>query len=196
MLGFTSLKSLQISLAHHAGIGVRQQSGFFQDGAASLVQIIERALMAALGQEAFHLGIDRFRLIAEAKQDFSAAEQLALLHHAQHFFERHGLGAGFVRRLAKGAIAAKIPAQIGQRHENLRRKSDDAPLVPIAQLRRRGEQGLHAHRPARRQGLALRRDLTIYPVDSFSRFAASICLNIELADRFQTTHGIDRGNAF
>ena len=71
----------QVSLSHHAGIGVRQKFGFFQDGLASFMKVIERAPMAPLRQKALHFGVNRFRLIAEAEQDFGTTERLSLPHN-------------------------------------------------------------------------------------------------------------------
>ena len=71
----------QVSLSHHAGIGVREKFGFFQNGLASFMKIIERAPMAPLRQKALHFGVNRFRLIAEAEQDFGTTERLSLPHN-------------------------------------------------------------------------------------------------------------------
>ncbi len=73
------LEPLQVAPTHDARIRVRQQTGFVQNRAASFEQIIERALMPALDEKLFHLRINRFRLIAEAKEHFRAAEQLPLI---------------------------------------------------------------------------------------------------------------------
>ena len=75
-------------------------------------------------------------IVAETEKHLRAAQRFALAHDAQNFIESHGFRANLVRCLAKSAITAKIPAQIGQRDKNLRRESDRAALVQIAQRRR------------------------------------------------------------
>ena len=76
--------------------------------------------MTALDEKLFHLGINRFGFITEAKEHFRAAEELPLLHNAKHLFERHRQRARLIRRLAKRAIAAEVATQIRQRNKNLR----------------------------------------------------------------------------
>ena len=49
---------------------------------------------------------------------------------------------GLIGRLAKGAIATKIPAEIRQRDKNLRGKSHDTAFMLITQLSRSSEQSL------------------------------------------------------
>ena len=66
------------------------------------------------------LGSSRFRLIAEAEEHFRATEALAVIDDAQNLVQRHGLRAGFIRGFSKRAVAAKVAAQIGQRHKNFR----------------------------------------------------------------------------
>src|ERR1044071_10046359 len=96
--------------------------------------------MAALGEKPLHLRINRFRLVTEAEEHFRAAELLALLDDAENLVDRHRFRAWLLRRFAKRAIAAEIPAEIGQWHEDLRREGHHAPFVPIAQLGRSREQ--------------------------------------------------------
>src|SRR5512135_243165 len=96
--------------------------------------------MAAFGEKLFHLRIYRLRLVAETEEYFRAAEQFALPHNAQYLIERHRFRSRLIRRFAKGAITAKIPAKIRQRHKNLRREGHYFTLVPIAQLGRGRQQ--------------------------------------------------------
>lgn len=62
-----------------------------------------------------------------------------MARHANGFLEGHRFGAGFLRRFAKGAVAAEVAAQIRQGDKYFRRKSDDSAFVHVAKLRRGGK---------------------------------------------------------
>src|SRR5882724_1838794 len=114
---------------HHAGIGVREQAGFFQDEFAHGGEIVERARVALTAEEFAGFGEYLFRLVAQAEECFLAAGLTAAFGEGEDFLAGHEMSAGLARVFAEGAVAAIVAAEGRQRDEDFFRKGDDGSLA-------------------------------------------------------------------
>src|ERR1051325_5407796 len=106
------------------------------------MEIIERAMDPAIPKKTLHLRVNRFRFVAQAEKNLGTTENLSAANNSEDFLRSHRFRAGFVRRLAKRAVAAKIAAEIRQGNEDFRRERDRLALASIAQRGGRVEQGV------------------------------------------------------
>src|SRR6267143_1691410 len=117
---------------HDAGIGVREQAGFFQNEFAHRCEIVERARKTLITQELAGLGKDPFGLIAETEESFFSPRLAAAFGKREHLFRRHEVSAGLARVLSKGAVATIVAAKGGERDEDFFREGDDSSLPASA----------------------------------------------------------------
>ena len=102
---------------HDAGIGVREQAGFFQNEFAHGGKIVERARKTLFAQEFAGFGKDPFGLIAKAEESFLAAGLAALFCKREDFVRCHEVSARLAGVLTKSAVATIVPAKGGERDE-------------------------------------------------------------------------------
>src|SRR6267378_4031318 len=126
--GVRIFQTHQGGAVHDAGIGVREQAGFFQYEFAHRCEIVDRARKTLITQELAGLGKDPFGLIAETEESFLAAGLAATFGEREHFLRRHEVSARLARVLTEGAVAAIVAAKGGERDENFFREGDDSSL--------------------------------------------------------------------
>ncbi len=147
--------------AHDAGIQVRQQARLVQHELRAARKVLECRGAAARGELPARHGVAKLRLVTEREQRLRAAGGCACtgdLEHLRLAQERPLATAG---RPRKGAVAADVAAERGQRNEDLRRVRDDGARAQPAGLRHQvleagaEKLGLHLPTPAA-PGVALR----------------------------------------
>src|SRR5262252_8713564 len=90
--------------------------------------------MAVPAEEFAMPGEERLRLVAEGEQRLLRAQARAGLGQRHDLVRLHRVSTCLARVTAKGAVAAVVAAERGQRHEDLRRESGRAAAAPVAQL--------------------------------------------------------------
>jgi hypothetical protein len=86
--------------------------------------------------------IAQFRLVAEREQRLLAIRRGSGARDAKHLIAREIGSLAFARRMRKCAVVTNVPAELGQRNEDLAGPGDDAAVHGVAPRRRR------LHQPA------------------------------------------------
>jgi len=129
----------QVTLGHDAGVRVRQQGRFLQNGLAHGVQVRQRRTVAVPSEELAMRREQRLRFVAEREEGFFGAEPAARLGERHDLVRRHRVGARLARVAAERAVAAVVAAEGRQGHEDLGGEGDGAATSAVAKLARSGE---------------------------------------------------------
>ena len=120
---------------HDAGVHVRQKPRLFEDDPAHLGEIFERRRMAQPRQLVPRCRIAELRLVAEGEQGLLAAGRRAAPCDIEDFVAGEVGAAELLGGLGEHAIMANVPAELGERDEDLLGEADDAAMPGIAQAR-------------------------------------------------------------
>ena len=131
----------QLAAAEDAGVGVRQQAGLLQHQPAHGRQVGVGGAVAEAPQGAAVALIARLGAVAEGEEGLLAAQRPPGLGHRQHLVGAHRVGARVVLVTGEGAVGADVPAEVGQRDEDLARVGDPGRAGAIAQGGRRRPEG-------------------------------------------------------
>ena len=142
----------EVTLAHHARIGVGQEARLADDQRRDRAQVVERRPVPHAPQELAVLGEERLRPVAQREERFLGAEALARAGERQDLLRRHGQRARVAGIAPEGAVPAVVAAEIGQRYEDLGREGHAAAAAPVPRRRRCGEQVGHQRRGGREEG--------------------------------------------
>ena len=113
---------------HYAGIKMRQKAGFFQHQRSHIRQIVERAGKATVRKPFTRRRIAILRPVAQRKQRLPASLRFPGACNFQNFLWFKKRCGQLRRAMRKCTIMANIPAQFGQRNEDLARISYDRSM--------------------------------------------------------------------
>ena len=119
------LEPLEVLPAQHAGVQVREQAGLLQHADRHGPHVGQRVVVAVRVQPLLRLVPAVFRPVAQGEQGFLAAERGALAGDVQDLVRFQVQVLQAVRDGGERAVAAAVPAQPGQRDEDLARVRDD-----------------------------------------------------------------------
>src|SRR5437879_9202710 len=134
-------QAAKILQAHQTGIGMRQKTGLLEHQLAHGRKVFEGAIEAQCFQK-----LSRFReyslgLVAQAEQSLFAPCKAARFRYCQHFVRRHvGIDAVLGIR-AERAVAAIVPAKMGEWNEDLPGIADRTAFGAVPNRGSRLEQG-------------------------------------------------------
>ena len=156
------LEPLEVLPAQHAGIQVRQQAGLLQHPDGHRAHVGQRVVVAVRVQPLARLLPARLRPVPEREEGFLAAERRAIARDLKHLVRGQERAVQPPRHRHERAVGAAVPAQPGERDEDLARVGDHAgppgrgqPGVPHpARVRDQGGQVIAA-RLQQHHGLGL-----------------------------------------
>ena len=123
--GGDRLEALEVLPAEHARVEVRQQAGLLQDADGHGPHVGQGVVVAVRVQPFFRLVPSLLRPVAEGEQGFLAAQFGALAGDVEDLVGLQVQAVQPVRHGRERAVAAAVPAQPGQRDEDLARVGDD-----------------------------------------------------------------------
>ena len=122
----------QLGGVERAGVGVGEQAGLLDDEAAHGGQVVDRRGIALLGQPLRRHRVAQLGPLAQSEQGLVAAGRLTGLGDGQYLLGEE-IGRGDTGRcLGEGAVAALVPAEHGQRDEDLGREGDPPSVRTVA----------------------------------------------------------------
>ena len=127
------LEPLEILPGQHPGVQVREQAGLLQDADRHRPDVGQGVVVAPGVQPFAGLVPAVFRLVAQGEQGLLAAELPAGLGDGHHVLRSEERRVELGRRLGERAVVAVVPAQHGQRNEDLARVRDRAAVAEVAQ---------------------------------------------------------------
>ena len=119
------LEALEVLPGQHARVEVGQQAGFLQDADGHGPHVGQGVVVAVGVQPVLGLVPPVFRLVTEREQGFLAARRRALAGDVEDLVRLQVQAVQPVRHGRERAVAAAVPAQPGQRDEDLARVGDD-----------------------------------------------------------------------
>ena len=122
----------QLRDVERAGVGVGEQAGLLHDEAAHGGEVVHRRGVPLRGQPFFGDGVALLGLLTQGEEGLVAAGGLSGLGDGQHLLGEEVGGGDPGRRFGEGAVAAAVPAEHGQRDEDLGRVGDPPPVRPVA----------------------------------------------------------------
>ena len=125
---------LKVFSGHQPRVEVRQEARLEQDPLRRLPQVGKGGLVAQLGQAVTGGLVAQFRLVAEGEQRFLATGLGGKAGLAQHGVKRHVSRLALLRRLGEDAVVADVPAQVGQRQEDLAGVRNEVAVAAVSQL--------------------------------------------------------------
>jgi hypothetical protein len=118
---------------HHAGIGMRQKTGFVESGLAHLGEIRDRRPMAERRKFLACLSVAQLRFVTEREQGFRAAGFGARPRNGENLITREITAFALPRRPGEGAIGADVAAEMRQRNEHFPGMADERAVPFITQ---------------------------------------------------------------
>ena len=120
---------------HHAGIGMRQQSGLAQHQRAHRGQIGDRRVVAERLQRVARGLVAQLGLVAQREQRFGATCGRAGARDGEHLVGREVDGLARARHFRERAVVTDVAAELGEGNEDLARIGDQPAVRGIAQGR-------------------------------------------------------------
>ncbi len=119
------LQPLEVLPVHDPGVEVREQAGLLEDQDRHRPDVGERVVVAVRVQPLPGLPPARLGAVAEGEEGFLAAEGGALPGDLEHLVRAEVEAVQPARDGREGAVPAAVPAQPGQRDEDLLGVGDD-----------------------------------------------------------------------
>src|SRR5204863_9245126 len=114
-----------------AGIQMRQQTGLVEHEPGTASRILERGRAAERGELLARDPVAEFRLVAQGEERLAATGGGPGPRDREHLVLAHVRALAAPRRLRERAVAADVPAELGERDEGLRRAGD---VVAVSEL--------------------------------------------------------------
>ena len=115
-----------------AGVGVGEQPRLLHHEAAHVGEILDRRRVTLRLEPLVGRGVAQFGALAQGEERLVAPGRLSGARDGEDLLGGEVRRSDAARRLGEGAIAAAVAAEHGERHEDLRREGDPAPVRPVA----------------------------------------------------------------
>ena len=133
---------VDVGAGHDPGVQMRQQPGFAQHQPGHLGEVGKGGLVAEPVERLARCGIAQFRLVAQGEQSLMATGLGPGAGDRQHLLGAQVNRLSGAWRMGEGAVMTHVPAQLGQRDEDLGRIGYEPAMSGVAQCR-----GEHHQRP-------------------------------------------------
>ena len=133
--GRHGLQPVHLRPAHHPGVEVRQESGLLEHQDRHGAHVLQRRLVARLGQPRLRLRPPVLRPVAEGEQRLLAAHRRTGSGDLQHLVGRQERSLDLAGHRHERAVVAAVAAQPGERDEHLARVRDDIRTPRIGEAR-------------------------------------------------------------
>ena len=119
---------------HDAGVRVWEEAGLLEHERGDLRQVLDRRLAAERRELVPRHAVASLGLVAEREQSLVTAGGGACAGDLEHFLVRQVRALAASRRSRERAVVADVPAELGQRDEDLGRERDERSLAAGAEL--------------------------------------------------------------
>jgi hypothetical protein len=128
----------QRALADRASVGMRQQAGLGEHQVAHGLQVVDGRGVPVGVQPRLGLRVASFGVLPQREQRLVTAGASTLLSDRQHLLRGEVRGLHRSRRGGERAVPAPVPAESGQRDEDLGREGDPRAVHRISHRARSG----------------------------------------------------------
>ncbi len=115
-----------------AGVGVGEQPRLLHHEAAHVGEILDRRRVPLRLEPLAGRRVAQFGALAQGEERLVAPGRTSGARDGEDLLGGEVRRGDAARRLGEGAIAAAVAAEHGERHEDLRREGDPAPVRPVA----------------------------------------------------------------
>ena len=118
MLGETAARRAIHSALSRPGLGCGSSVVSRKTNSHMASRYCKRRVVAQMAQGVAHFREEQFRLVAQTEERLGTSHLFAGSGHFQNLVRGHGMCAGLARITTENAVAAIIPAEVGQGDED------------------------------------------------------------------------------